>query len=234
MEKSELDILVKNLGISQDQIIREEAELIILDALARHTLGEKVVFYGGTALRLAYNSPRFSEDIDLLRIKQCSFSTFEDFAISLEKKNENWKLADIKEKRHTFFALFVIESPFLKHNFSVKIELHIPQKKISLETRLALIKSPVSVLEPLVLVPTLEELKRLKEEALIQRKKARDLFDLWYIAQSLRIPFVLPEKLPDFSKREFENELKVFLPKKYYPIIRDIYEHAYQKNEKHS
>jgi len=230
MEKSELDILVKNLGISQDQIIREEAELIILDALAQHVLGEKVVFYGGTALRLAYNSPRFSEDIDLLRMKQCSFSTFEDFAISLEKKNENWKLVDSKEKRHTFFALFVIESPFLKHNFSIKIEMHIPHKVVSLDSRLTLIKSPSSILEPLILVPTIEELKRLKEISLLERKKARDLFDLWYISQSLRIPFVLPKKLPDFSKREFENELKVFLPKKYYPIIDQIYGYAYSEN----
>jgi predicted nucleotidyltransferase component of viral defense system len=230
MEKSELDILVKNLGISQDQIIREEAELVILNALANDILGEKVVFYGGTALRLAYNSPRFSEDIDLLRVKQCPFSKFEDFVISLEKKNENWKLVDTKEKRHTFFALFLIQSPWLKHNFSIKIEMHIPHKKTSLDSRLALIKSPSSVLEPLILVPTIEELKRLKEIALLKRKKSRDLFDLWYISQSLRIPFVLPEKLPNFSKREFENELKVFLPRKYYPIIDQIYEHAYSKN----
>lgn len=230
MEKSELDILVKNLGISKDQIIREEAELVILNALANDVLGEKVVFYGGTALRLAYNSPRFSEDIDLLRIKQCSFSTFEDFVISLEKKNENWKLVDRKEKRHTFFAIFLIQSPWLKHNFSIKIEMHISHKEVSLDSRLALIKSPSSVLEPLILVPTIEELKRLKEIALLERKKSRDLFDLWYISQSLRIPLVLPKKLPNFSKREFENELKVFLPKKYYPIIDQIYEHAYSKN----
>lgn len=234
MEKSELDEYIHNLGISQDQILREEAELIILSALANHTLGERVIFYGGTALRLAYNSPRFSEDIDLLQKETFPFAMFEDFVHRIKKENKGWKLADIKEKRHTFFALFIIESPFLKHHFSVKIELHIPQKKTSLETRLALIKSPVSVLEPLVLVPQLEELKRLKEDALMGRKKARDFFDLWYIAQSLRTPFTLPEKIPDFSERAFINELKVFLPKKYYPVIHDIYEHAYSKNEEHS
>jgi predicted nucleotidyltransferase component of viral defense system len=234
MENNELDDLIRDLGISKDQLLREEAELKILTVLASHALGERVIFYGGTALRLAYNSPRFSEDIDLLQKEAFSFALFEDFVRRLTKENGQWKLTDVKEKRHTFFALFVIGSPFLKHNFSVKIELHIPQKKASLETRLALIKSPVSVLEPLVLVPTLETLGRLKEEALMRRKKARDLFDLWYIAQSLRVPFMPPKKLPDFSERAFANELKVFLPKKYYPVIRDIYEHAYQKNEKHS
>jgi len=234
MESAELDDLIQDLGISQDQILREEAELVILTVLASHTLGEKVVFYGGTALRLAYNSPRFSEDIDLLQKDNLSFAMFEDFVHRVNKENTHWKLADIKEKRHTFFALFTIESPFLKHNFSVKIELHIPQKRTPLETRLALIKSPASVLQPLVAVPTLEELERLKRDALLRRKKARDLFDLWYIAQSLRTPVAFPEKLPDFSKRAFVNELKVFLPKKYYPVIEEIYEHAYRKNGKHS
>ena len=64
MDQNQLTQLSKELKISTDQILREEAEMIFLDALSKDKLGGKIVFYGGTALRLVYGSPRFSEDID--------------------------------------------------------------------------------------------------------------------------------------------------------------------------
>ena len=76
MDETQLNEYIKNLGISRDQILREEAEMEILAELANDKLGSKLVFYGGTALRLAYNSPRFSEDIDLLRLKPVNFTEF--------------------------------------------------------------------------------------------------------------------------------------------------------------
>ena len=68
-----------------------------------------------------------------------------------------------------------------------------------------------------------EELKKMKEAAIAGRKKARDVFDLWFIAQTLKTNLELPKKMPKYSQKEFENELKVFLPKKYYPIIAQLY-----------
>jgi hypothetical protein len=149
----------------------------------------------------------------------------------LIKKRANWILKDIKDKRQTMFALLAVQDDKLKHTFSLKIEIHKPVEKVNLETSLSLIKSPLSVAEPLLLVPTLTELKRLKEDALVDRKKARDVFDLWYIAQSLRENFIIPEKSPSYTKREFQNELQVFLPKKYYPIIDQLYEQIAGKNK---
>lgn len=225
MEAKQIIEYERNLKISRDQILREEAEMIFLSDFSNDNLASKVVFYGGTALRLAYGSPRFSEDIDLIAIKPIKLSEFEKLIKQVVKNNYlKWKLKDIKNKRNTFFALFVIKDENLKHDFSLKIEIHKPPRKISLETELVLLKSPVSIAEPLLLVPTLEELQRLKENALADRKKARDIFDLWYISQSLRKDFVLPDKIPFFSQREFSNELQVFLPPKYYPIIKQIYE----------
>lgn len=231
MDENQLNAHIKQLGISRDQILREEAEMEFLRELSEDKLGAKVIFYGGTALRLAFGSPRFSEDIDLLRLKSITFSEFEKFIQKLVKKHPNWSLKDIKDKRQTIFALILIKDEKMKHYFSLKIEIHKPDKKIKLETDLSLIKSPMSIAEPLLLVPTLKELKKMKEDALAGRKKARDIFDLWYIAQSLRINFEIAGKLPKYSKREFENELKVFLPKKYYPIIDQLYEQIAKKNK---
>lgn len=230
MNKEELDKNQKELKISIDKIIREEMEMIFLNELAQDDLGIKLAFYGGTALRLVYNSPRFSEDIDLIEIKKIDFKEFEKFIKQLSKK-QDWILADIKNKRQNFFALFKIKNENLKQNLSLKIEVHKPSRKIDLKTKLSLITSPVSILSPLLLVPVLEDLKKLKEMAIAGRKKARDIFDLWYIAQALRINFVLPPSTPNFKEREFKNELQVFLPPKYYPIIKQLYEQVKRENQ---
>lgn len=224
MTQEELNKLIKELGISVDQILREEAEIIFLNELAKDKISSKIIFYGGTALRLAYGSPRFSEDIDLIQIKPFEWKELKNLIKKVVKKNKNWTLKDSQHKRQTMFALIMISDEKLKHNFSIKIEIHKPVKKVELEPELLLIKSPVSILEPLILVPSLEKIKKLKIDALLGRKKARDVFDLWYICRVLKGNFELPDKLPKFKKLEFSNELKVFLPRKYYPIIDELYE----------
>ncbi len=231
MDENQLNAHIKQLGISRDQILREEAEMDFLLELSEDKLGSKVIFYGGTALRLAYGSPRFSEDIDLLKLKNITFSEFTKFIQKLTRSRLNWSAKDIKDKRQTMFALILIKDEKMKHSFSLKIEIHKPEKKVKLETALSLIKSPLSAAEPLLLVPALKELKRLKEGALTGRKKARDIFDLWYVAQSLRENFEIPGKLPRYQKREFKNELQIFLPRKYYPIIDQLYEQIAAKNK---
>jgi predicted nucleotidyltransferase component of viral defense system len=224
MNLEELKKYQEELGISADKIIREEEEMVFLEELANDDFGTKVIFYGGTALRLAYNSPRFSEDIDLILNKRVNFSEFKKFINKVVDKNDRWVLKDIKNKRNTQFALIGISDEKLKHNFSLKIEVHKPSKPLQLETELLLIKSPVSVLAPLLLVPTLEELKRLKIKAIVDRKKARDVFDLWYIFQIKREEVKFDFKIPAYGRRSFKNELQVFLPRKYYKIIEQLYE----------
>jgi len=229
MDQAELGKLTKELKISRDQILREEAEMEILDELARNKISARLLFYGGTALRLAYGSPRFSEDIDLLRAEPVSFSDFKKFTAQAVEKNPNWKVKDLKDKRKTMFALILVKDEKLKNPFSVKIEIHKPARKVKIENELKLIKSPTSAAEPLLLVPTLAALEKMKLEALEDRNKSRDIFDLWYIFQLLRQPFSLKKK-HGFSKREFQNELKVFLPPKYYPIIDQLYGQTGRKN----
>ena len=230
MNKEQLEQLKKELKISYDKIIREEAEMLFLDEFSKNKLSSNLVFYGGTALRLVYDSPRFSEDIDLIKIGNVKFSEFEKFALGVAIKF-GWRLSDIKDKRQTIFALFNIKDENLKHPFSLKIEIHKPAKRIKLDSKLEIIKSPTSILSPLFLVATLPELKKMKEAALTDRQKARDVFDLWYIARKLRIAFTLPKNTPEFKKREFTNELQVFLPINYYKIIGQLYEQVAKNNK---
>jgi len=234
MDQIELNQKIKELKISADQILQEEAEMTFLDYLSKDRISSKLIFYGGTVLRLAYGSPRFSEDIDLIKIKNLKFTEFKKFINQVIIQNPSWNLKDIKNKRQTMFALILIHDDKLKHNFSLKIEIHKPANKVKLNSELLLIKSPTKILEPLLLVPILNDLKKLKLLALMNRKKARDVFDLWYISRLLKEKFILPEKLPKFNQREFKNELKVFLPTNYYPVIEQLYEQITNQNKKNT
>ena len=69
--------LQQQLGISTVQIIREEYEMTILNRLFNSRLGKKLIFRGGTALRLAYNSPRFSDDLDFSNIEDITEKDFQ-------------------------------------------------------------------------------------------------------------------------------------------------------------
>lgn len=52
------------MGIDRTQVVREYWELIILKGFYESPQGRYLIFKGGTALRLAYGFPRFSEDLD--------------------------------------------------------------------------------------------------------------------------------------------------------------------------
>jgi predicted nucleotidyltransferase component of viral defense system len=64
MEQSIAEQKGRELGIDRTQVVREHWELIILRGLYESPQGRYLIFKGGTALRLAYDSSRFSEDLD--------------------------------------------------------------------------------------------------------------------------------------------------------------------------
>lgn len=63
MDQRLAESLARQLKIAIEPVVREEYELRILRELLETTLGHALVFKGGTALRLAYGSPRFSDDL---------------------------------------------------------------------------------------------------------------------------------------------------------------------------
>lgn len=70
MDVSTAQILSQKLQISLDTVVREEYEILLLKEIFESEYGSSLVFKGGTALRLVYNSPRFSEDLDFTLIQR--------------------------------------------------------------------------------------------------------------------------------------------------------------------
>lgn len=219
MDQYNLQLLVKKLKIAPLNLVRENIELEILNAIAQSKIAGKMVFYGGTALRLAYGSPRFSEDLDFLMIKKIKDQELKNILSNLIKEHEGITLKDFKDKRNTLFALINVKHPTLKHPLNIKIE--IAKRKNGISYEFIPLSSPCSHLTPIILTIKIESLKILKKEAIKKREEARDWFDLWYIIKYLKESWRPPRKFP-FDKSQFKRELKRFLPQDKWTLIDQI------------
>lgn len=68
-------------------MLREYLQYKILDNLFSHPLGQKLRFIGGTALRIIYSLPRFSEDLDFDHIG-VTFDEFKEISEYVKKELE--------------------------------------------------------------------------------------------------------------------------------------------------
>ncbi len=209
------------LQISLDQVIREEYEILLLKEIFESEYGSSLVFKGGTALRLAYSSPRFSEDLDftLIIIKDFNKEEFIQFLKELEKKYPAVIEVEANEKFYTIFGLIRIKEDYLDHNFSIKVEVSkrkgewIGDRDYSNK----IIKSEVTPLTVLAQVASIERILEEKEDALKNRKAPRDIFDFWYINQLLK-----KEVKPSFEgydKTHAKAELHRLLPRTYWKVV---------------
>jgi len=219
MDQYNLQLLTKKLKIAPLNIVRENIEIEILNAFSQSKLAKKIIFYGGTALRLAYASPRFSEDLDFLMIKKIRAKDLKDLFLDLTKEHKGTALKDFKDKRNTLFALINLKHAALKHPINIKIE--IAKRKNGIQYEFVPLSSPCSHLVPIVPTIKIESLKDLKEKAIKKRIEARDWFDLWYITKYLKKPWRPSKKFP-FDKKEFKRELKRFLPQDKWMLIDQI------------
>ena len=219
MDNLLLSELAQKLKIAPLNILREEAEMLILHNMAEEPFSKNIIFYGGTALRLAYDCPRFSEDLDFLMVHPVKEA---ELKVALEKTIEQesgLSLADLKDKRNTLFALLKLKSPLLKHALSIKIEIARRENGIKREFRP--LASPCSPLQPVLYTATLDSLEKAKLRALKERNTPRDWFDAYYIAALLRKPVSFPAKF-DQDKVEFKRELKRFLPRDKWKLIDEL------------
>lgn len=185
MNKQLADTLEKKLGISQEQIVREEYEMIILKALFESKLGKLFVFRGGTALRLAYGSPRFSQDLDFSIIENIGEKELNVLLKRIAGQNKALQLKEALQKKYTYFGLFRVKEDFLKQAFSIKLEASIRpiEMRKNKDYRLLMLNSQVTNLTALAQVAGLEWIK--KEKKTIKPPRVRDIFDLWFIGQKL-------------------------------------------------
>ena len=219
MDQLQLAILSRQINIAAEHIVREYYEMIILQKFSDTNLTEKMIFYGGTALRLAYNGMRFSEDLDFVWKKRVSLSELESILIEICRTYPELQMAEIYDKKYTLFGMIKFIHPSLKYPRHIKIEISKRKTKVKSEYRM--LYSKCSAFSPLIQTITLESLLELKMQAIKERQEPRDWIDLWQIANMLRKPFVLPAPFP-FEVKEFGKGLKRFLPRNKWLVIDTI------------
>lgn len=202
MDRQTADNLSRKIGISTTHIVREEYEMIILKEIFASPIGDHLIFKGGTALRLAYDSPRFSEDLDFSILKSFSCQKIKKTYQRLSHDFPFLSLVDFRDKYFTCFAIFKIKEPFLHQAFSIKVE--ISKRKVNWKKGLdycqKILHTSVTPIRVFALVTTQERIFKDKKRAIKERDKARDLFDLWYLGQILKRPVHLKKIKKDAKK----------------------------------
>jgi predicted nucleotidyltransferase component of viral defense system len=219
MDRSTAEFFSKKLGIAVEQVVREELELAVLKPLCESGIGDSLVFKGGTALRLAYGSPRFSDDLDFSALGPILEVDFKEASQAAARNVPEGKLIEALAKHHTLFAIFQFRIPYIGRPFSMKIEISIRKEswKQGRDYELKLLTSELTNMTALVQVATLERMERDKHKALKSRRQARDLYDLWFISQKLGRDFE-PDTAgipPSILRRE----LRKYLPRSHWRLV---------------
>ena len=216
MEREIAENQARDLKIDLTQVVREFWEIIILKGLFDSPEGKFLIFKGGTALRLVYGSPRFSEDLDFSLISDRLRGKFESLIKKIISLYPELTITDLQGKYYKYLGEIKITQDYLPLPFRIKIEISKRREK-GYKSELLIIPSPVSTMQLLGNVATLEQLYKDKLKCIKERAKPKDIFDLWYISQKLNKVYK-PGAIM-MPKRELVRELRKYLPKDFWPVI---------------
>jgi len=219
MDRNLAESLAARLKIAVEQVVREELELSLLKSLFESGIGKVLVFKGGTALRLAFGSPRFSDDLDFSASSAVPEAAFRTAARATLKGLPEATLVEALAKRFTLFALYRFNVPYIARPFSMKVEVSTREesRRQADESELRLLSSEITNLTVLARVATLERALEDKKAAFAARRQPRDLYDLWFISQKLGLPF--KADLAGSDPRIVRRELRKYLPRTHWSVI---------------
>jgi predicted nucleotidyltransferase component of viral defense system len=179
-------------------ILKEYIQLLILDYLSSSRYVNKIVFIGGTNLRLTKGIDRFSEDLDF-DCKNLSNEEFikmtDDVILFLKRFGFRIETRDksndqlIAFRRNIYFPELLFELGLSGHRqerFLIKIESQ--DQKIIYEHKLETIKRCGLYFK--FPVPSDEIMCAMKISALLSRQKGRDFYD---------VMFLMGQTEPDYS-----------------------------------
>lgn len=186
-------------------------------------------FKGGTALRIIFDSPRFSEDLDF-SVKDLIFEKTENLLteILVELERENIKLDITEVKETTGGYIFISKTSIFDYNINLVLNL-ISKKYVIGDT---VFVNPEIV--PSYTVQILRQENILKEKLLaaLTRGKTRDFFDLYFIlrTQNLRSSLIISSEerktlvkiIGNLDKDKIRKELIALLPKSFHMVAKNL------------
>jgi len=153
----------------------EKIEMEALDGLNSQRILERVIFCGGTMLRLVHELNRYSVDLDFWFLEQAERE--ELYAKTKEFLSRTFML---KKSRHTETSI-VFEFAVPKYPRALKLEMRYYDKKIGYENKIAFSKH--SAIQVMVKAATLDEMMKAKIDTFLDRIEIRDVFDIEFLAK---------------------------------------------------
>ena len=214
-----------------DNVIREYFQHLFLSVLYQQKRSESLWFKGGTALRMIYASPRFSEDLDFtgsgIAIREIE-SVLEAALAQIEQEGIGVGIDEAKKTTGGYFGILAFQGGENKSEIQFEVSL---RKGREGKGTASLISS--DFLPPYTILQLEEKtLVREKLNAVLTRSKPRDFYDLYFILRSRlalkevfgKDPSVKRKLLQLVSKedRNLKNELKRFLPVSQQSLLRDF------------
>lgn len=220
LAQDEVKRLSLKLQTTELNVRREFIQHQFLRFFYQQPNSQKVFFKGGTALRIAYQSPRFSEDLDFdsklgfNELERAMQSTLE----LLDKDGVKSEILESKKTSGGYFGIIKLDN--------LKTSLEISSRKNSKG-------EPITIVGDFTLPYTIfllsrENLFSEKIDAFLSRQKPRDYYDLYFIlrsnllnsSQKKRIFKAIP--LVKSTNIDFRKELKIFLPKSHWAVVGDF------------
>lgn len=217
-------------GTSLDNVLREYMQNLFLRSFYTKSYSQDFLFKGGTALKLVFGSPRFSEDLDFTGVKNSGEfeKVLQDCLLILSTEGIEVELVDSKTTSGGHLA--IVKANLLGEEVEIQNQVSFrPRSKVASESVVV-----TSNIAPAYKIYLLDRGMIVVEKirALIDRAKPRDFFDLYFILrdQELRRHLRLTEgqrkKILDIlekqRKEELAGELKRLLPRSFWPVVKDL------------
>lgn len=230
------EFTVKN-QTTEMNVVREYIQNLFLSYLYQQDRSEQILFKGGTALRLIHESPRYSEDLDFTGfvIKEKDIETIlKRTLVAVNREGIDMKITESKSTSGGYLS--IIEGT--AGEWKPRILINVSLRPKTVEKEAVLITNPFM---PPYLVFSLPENQMVLEKinALLKRKKPRDFFDLYFILRkgiSRKIVASHKNKLmseiKEIDDKAISRELKLFLPRSFWPVIRNLRENLIRELER--
>lgn len=202
----------------EDLKLHERFEIETLETMRRLKSLDKLIFGGGTMLRLCFGLPRYSVDLDFYVSEGKNFSP--DFPVLRDGfKKSGCEISDYQAKHFTY--LLEIKSPIYQRKLKIEIR---KEPRESMETVINIAYSASApTLQVRLKTCTLKQMWKNKVSAFLDRGALRDAFDLEFLLRrnagslsdiSKTHTAKMLETLNKFNKRDFANTLGNLLPPK--------------------
>lgn len=221
----------KKKKITETVIFREYLQLLFLNKLYSSKKSEHIFFKGGTALHLIYQAPRFSEDLDFT--VELPEKEFLSFILTIFEDIKKEEFLQFKEKKTITGKRFLMTAsiPALSYQVFINLDFSFREKILEPEKDIIKIEDYPLLLTNYIFHPSKEEIFAEKIRALMTRKKGRDLYDLWYLANlgvnlkenlvkeklkyyqldNISISQII-KRVESFTEKEFILDIRPFVP----------------------